>query len=93
MEVSRKVLALNDGFQRKTSLIDKILPKIRYVGMIPGAALPGGQLLVAAAYLALGGYVLFLGADYLDSTGIRFLDRVPGVRRIVEESLAPPEAE
>jgi hypothetical protein len=91
VNVSRMILALNNAFQRKTGLIDKILPKIRYVGMIPGAALPAGQLLMAAAYIALGGYVLFLGGDYLDSTHIRFLDRVPGVRRVVEKNLAAQE--
>ncbi len=89
--MSRKVLALNEGFRRKTGLVERILPKIRYVGMIPLGALPQGQLLVGATYIALGAYVLFPAGDYVDFTEIRFLDRVPGLRRVVEADLASAE--
>jgi hypothetical protein len=46
---------------------------------------------LAAAYIVLGGYVILLGADYVDAQRVQWLDRVPGVRRVVQVSLEPPQ--
>jgi hypothetical protein len=35
--------------------------------------------------------VVLLGADYVDAQGVQWLDRVPGVRRVVKVNLKPPQ--
>jgi hypothetical protein len=78
---------LNEAYRRQSHLADQILPKLKWVAVIPAAALPQGRLLLAAAYLVLAGYVVLLGADYVDARRLRLLDRVPGVRRTVQAHL------
>jgi hypothetical protein len=78
---------MNDTFRSKTGLIDKILPKIKYLTFIPAAALPQAKLVMAAAYLLMGGYVILVGGDYVDAPGLDRLDRVPGVRQVIEATI------
>lgn len=79
-----------DGLGRQyagqADLADKLLKGLKIVGLLPPAALPEGTLLLGAAYVALGGYIVFAGADAVDApVG---LQRVAGIRRIVEQALA-----
>jgi hypothetical protein len=89
--VIKQVGGLNEKYRKQTELVDTILDKLRWVAMIPKAALPKVHLVLAALYLVLGGYVIFLGADYVDAPRVSWLDRVPGVRRVVETSLGAPQ--
>jgi hypothetical protein len=83
------VEGLSEAFRQKTSLVDKILPKMKWLTMIPAAVLPHGRLLLAATYVVLSGYVMLVGADYVDAPRLQRLGRVPGVRLVVEANLAP----
>ena len=77
---------LSRQFAGQADLADKLLKGLKIVGLLPPAALPEGALLLGAAYVALGGYIVFAGADAVDApVG---LQRVPGIRRIVEQALA-----
>jgi hypothetical protein len=58
------------------------------VGGISAAALPASKLVMAAAYLVLGIYIVLAGGDYVDAPHLQFLNRVPGVRQVVEVRLA-----
>jgi hypothetical protein len=42
---------------------------------------------MAAAYLIITGYAVLAGADYVDAARLKILNRVPGVRQVVETSL------
>jgi hypothetical protein len=42
---------------------------------------------LVGAYLALGVYVIAAGGDYVDAPRLQLLDRVPGVRVVVETRL------
>jgi len=44
-------------------------------------------LVLTALYIVLGGYVIVAGADYVDAHKLSLLNRVPGVRRVVESTL------
>jgi hypothetical protein len=92
-ELERLVAAIADvdsleaTYRQQIQLADKLLPKLKYLRLIPAAALPAGRLLLAAIYIALGGYVVLAGADFVDAQRLQKLDRVPGVRRVVETHL------
>lgn len=83
-----KIQGLNEEFRRQLSLIDKLLKGLKYLGGVPAAILPYGPLLMAAVYILLCAYVVFTGADYLDAQNLKFLNRVLGVRQVVETTLA-----
>jgi hypothetical protein len=42
---------------------------------------------VAATYVAICGYVVLNGADYVDADRVKILNRVPGVRQVVVANL------
>ncbi len=79
---------LNDKYQQQIGLIEKLLRGLRLLGGVPAAALPQGRLLLAAAFIVLAGYVILAGADFVDARRLRLLNRVPGVRQVVETNLA-----
>jgi len=81
---------LSQNFSRQTTLVDKLLKGIKFLGAVPVAILPYGALLMAAIYVAICGYVVLNGADYVDADRIKFLNRVPGVRQIVVANLTTP---
>ncbi len=85
-----KVNGLNEAYRKQTGLVDKILPKIKYVTLIPAAKLPQAKAIVAAVYVLMGGYVIYLGADYVDAPPLERFNRIPGVRVEVETNLAVP---
>jgi hypothetical protein len=39
--------------------------------------------------MILGGYVIFVGADYVDSQHLQLIRRVPGVKELVVTNLSP----
>ncbi len=78
--------ALSRQYAGQADLADKLLKGLKIVGLLPPAALPEGTLLLGAAYVALGGYIVFAGADAVDAP--IGLHRVAGIRRIVEQALA-----
>jgi hypothetical protein len=44
-------------------------------------------VLMAAAYSAILGYAVLVGADYVDAERVKLLNRVPGVRQVVEQAI------
>jgi hypothetical protein len=84
---SQAVELLDEGYRKQTKLAGKFLTGVKWVGSLSTAVIPQAKLFLALAYLLLGGYVMLTGADYVDAEPFRLLDRVPGVRRTVEENL------
>jgi hypothetical protein len=87
MTAIEEVEKLGQACTRQTDLVDKLLRGIKYLGAVPVAVLPYGALLMAAIYVAICGYVVLNGADYVDADQIRLLKRMPGVRRVVVANL------
>ena len=79
---------LDSAFHQQIKLAEKLLKGLRFVGGISAAALPASKLVMAAAYLVLGIYIVLAGGDYVDAPHLQFLNRVPGVRHVVEVRLA-----
>jgi hypothetical protein len=82
-----QVSGLNDAFRVQTDLVSKLLIMLQYLTRVPTTVLPQGKLLLAAVYVLMGGYVIIVGGDYVDARSFEKLDRVPGVRRVVEMNL------
>jgi hypothetical protein len=78
---------LDSAYQQQIQIAEKLLKALRFVGGVSAAALPSGALLLVGAYLALGVYVIAAGGDYVDAPRLQLLDRVPGVRVVVETRL------
>jgi hypothetical protein len=79
---------LDSAFHQQIKLAEKLLKGMRFVGGISAAALPASKLVMAAVYLVLGIYIVLAGGDYVDAPRLQFLNRVPGVRQVVEVRLA-----
>jgi hypothetical protein len=79
---------LDSAFLQQIKLAEKLLQGMRFVGGISPAALPASKLILAGVYMVLGVYIVAAGGDYVDSPRLQFLDRVPGVRQVVEVRLA-----
>ena len=77
---------LNEDCARQINLVDKLLKGMKYLGAAV-TVLPYGSLVVAATYVAICGYVVLNGADYVDADRVKMLDRVPGVRQVVVANL------
>jgi hypothetical protein len=84
---------LKEQYGQQTALADKILRGVALFGIAPAAALPQGKLLLAAVCIVLGSYVILAGGDFVDAPRLRLLNRVPGVRQVVEAGLILPEAQ
>lgn len=87
-QVRGAVAALPQSFAARTRLAGQILAGLGLLKRIPAARLPAVELAVAATYIGLLGYGLFVGADYVDAPRLERLGRVPGVARVVEMGLA-----
>lgn len=79
---------LKEGYGSQLKLVEKLIKGLRFIGGLSEVIIPQGRLILAAAYIGLGGYVVLAGADYVDSPNMKWLDRVAGVRRVVETKLA-----
>ena len=82
------VSKLDSTYQQQVSLAEKALKVLKFIGGLPAAVLPQAKLLLAAANIVLGGYIILAGADMVDSPRLQILKRVPGVREIVIQNLA-----
>jgi hypothetical protein len=80
--------ALEAAYRKQIELVGKILKVVKYVGLVPPASLPQSQLVLAAVYILVGGYVVLAGGDYVDAQRLKRIDRVPGVRKVLETELA-----
>jgi hypothetical protein len=88
----RGVDGLEAAFGRQAELAEKLLKGLKYLALVPATALPQGRLLMAAAYIVLGAYIVLAGGDTVDARRVERLNRVPGVRQVVEAQLvAGPE--
>jgi len=81
------VEGLSHRYGEQVKLMEKLLKGLKFVGGLSEAVLPQGKLILASAYIAIGGYVVLAGADYVDSPRIKWLDRAVGVREVVEGHL------
>jgi len=79
---------LGEVHLRQTTLVNKLLKGLKYLGSVPVAVLPYGSLLMAAVYVAICGYVVLNGADYVDADQVQVFNRVKGVREIVTANLS-----
>jgi len=77
---------LSEECSRQTDLVDKLLKGLKYLGAAV-TVLPYGAFLIAATYVAVCGYVVLNGADYVDADRVKLLNRVPGVRQVVVANL------
>ena len=84
----RDVDRLDSAFHQQIKLAEKLLKGLRFVGGVTAAVLPASKLLLAGVYMVLGVYIVAAGGDYVDAPRLRFLNRVPGVRQVVETRLA-----
>lgn len=78
---------LGNGFRQKTSLINKMLPKVKFLRLVPAVQFPMCTLLLAASYIVITAYVVLAGADCVGAERVGRLNRIPGVRRVVIENL------
>jgi hypothetical protein len=79
---------LNTAYAIQIRWAEKILKAMKWFGTLSTTLLPQGELVIASLCIILGTYVILLGSDYVDSPKMIKLDKVPGVRRKVETSLA-----
>jgi len=84
----QRVDGLDAAFGQQVDLSEKLLRGLKVLALVPATALPQGRLLMAAAHLVLGAYVVLAGGDYVDARRLERLGRLPGVRRVVEGQLA-----
>ncbi|MEG3918006.1 hypothetical protein QUA07_02520 [Microcoleus sp. T3_A4] len=84
----QSVSKLDVAYRQQINWAEKVLQGLKRFGTLAAAALPQGELLIAALSITLGGYVILVGADYVDSPKLTLLNCVPGVRHIVEIHLA-----
>ena len=70
--------ALESAYRKQVEIVGKILKAFTFVAIVPAVALPQGRLLMAAAYILVGGYIVLAGADYVDAQHLAVFDCVPG---------------
>jgi hypothetical protein len=87
----QSVSKLDAAYRQQINWAENVLQGFKWFGTLSAAALPQGELLIAALCITLGGYVILVGADYVDSPKLTLLNCVPGVRHIVEINLANHE--
>ena len=84
----QSVSKLDAAYRQQINWAENVLQGFKWFGTLSAAALPQGELLIAALCITLGGYVILVGADYVDSPKLTLLNCVPGIRHIVEIHLA-----
>jgi hypothetical protein len=86
--IQEAVQALPASYEARTRLANQILAGLGVIKRFPITRQPVVELATAVAYITLFGFVLYIGADYVDAPALERLGRVPGVLRVVEEGLA-----
>ncbi len=74
-------------FKGIMEFVGKLITGLKFVGMIPAAAMPQAQLVMSASHAVLFTYIVLAGADFSDAHRIKMLNRVPGVRDLVTANL------
>ena len=82
------VEALSPGFESRIKLAGQIRAGLGLLKFIPAAKGPL-ELATGVLYLALLGYVIVAGADYVDAPRLARIGRVPGVLETVQAGLVP----
>jgi hypothetical protein len=75
---------LDSAFHQQIMLAEKLLKGLRFLGAIMAVATPASKLVLAGVYMVLGVYIVVAGGDFIDAPRLQLLDRVPGVRHVVE---------
>ncbi|HEX8144194.1 MAG TPA: hypothetical protein VF553_16450 [Pyrinomonadaceae bacterium] len=86
---AERVQKLGEEYKVQVRLAEKLLTGFSYVAGAAAGALPApaGVLIVGAVYISLCGYIVLVGADYVDAQSVAKLGRLPGVRDVIEASL------
>ena len=86
-QIQESIQMLPESYVERTKLAGQVLAGLGVVKRFPIAHTPMAQLASAIAYVALFGFVVYVGADYVDAPGLERLGRVPGVVHIVRDGL------
>ena len=78
---------LSEQFKGIMEFVGKLTKGLKFVGMVPAAALPQAQLVMSASHAVLFTYVVLAGADFADAKRVKLLNRVPGVRDLISSNL------
>lgn len=78
---------LNENYAQQIEQIDSIIQKLGLFEKISGFILPKSTLVITTLSLMLGTYVVLVGADCVDAPHLHMIERVPGVRSVVETSM------
>jgi hypothetical protein len=87
LKALREVAVLQERVRWNMDLEGKLIGGLRFLAGIPAAALPQGQLLLAASYIGLETYVILAGGDAVDAPRLDLFDHTPGVPGIVKADL------
>lgn len=82
------VATLPDSFAARTKLGSQLLAGLGLLKRIPATRIPPVELATAATYIALLGFIIFVGGDYVDAPRLEKLGRIPGIVHMVETGLA-----
>jgi hypothetical protein len=85
--VREKAKTLHNLFEQQIKWSEKVLRWMPTLSGLATVAIPNGTLLVLTMYVALGGYIIVSGADYVDAPRLTFMERVDGIRQVVEDNL------
>jgi hypothetical protein len=86
-EAKTALAALMERHKKQSDLTANLATGLTWLGAVPPAALPQGQVLRAALFILLAAFVILSGADYVDAPKLKLIDRVEGVRKVVEAAL------
>jgi len=81
------VSKLEPAYSQQIRWVEKTLNAVKWFGTVAVAVIPQGEIAIASFCVLLASYVILLGGDYVDSPKMNHIDRVAGVRRIVETNL------
>lgn len=87
-QTQQAVAALPAGFAARTKLCSQLLAALGLLKHIAATRLPMVEAATAALYVALLGFVVFVGGDYVDAPRLERINRIPGVVHVVETGLA-----
>jgi hypothetical protein len=86
VSAAQRVSGLSERHRVQVELGEKLLKRVRFLGVIP-AVLPQGRLILAMIYILASAYIVLAGADYVDAPRLKLLNRSPGMRQVVAEQL------
>lgn len=87
-QVRDSIDALPGQFDARTKLSRQLLAGLGLIKRFPVTRVPMVELISAALYLALLGYAVYVGGDFVDAPKLERLGRIPGVVHVVETGLA-----